>query len=76
MVGYCLLVFEAHLNGFVEVKKLLEQMCQSPIPELQANALALTGYLAAQQTLEQSVPMFAAAEQFVSAGGKAMSQRS
>ena len=48
MVGYCLLVFEAQLNGFVEVKKLLEQMCQSPIPELQANALALTGYLAAQ----------------------------
>jgi hypothetical protein len=44
-------------------------MRQSPIPELQANALALTGYLAARQTLEQSEPMFAAAEQFVVARG-------
>ena len=65
MLRYGLSAFEAQLDNFAEVNNLLGKIRESPVPELRAYALALTGYLAARVTPEASEPMFAAAEQLV-----------
>lgn len=65
MLRYGLSTFEAQLDNFDEVVRLLRMISESPIPELQANALALSGYLAARVTPEASLPMFETAEALV-----------
>lgn len=65
LLRYGLSGFEAQLDNFVEVNTLLGQIRESEVPELRANALALSGYLAARVTPEASVPMFEAAERIV-----------
>jgi len=60
-----LAAFEAQLDNFARVRQVLAELCESRLPEIQANALALSGYLAARVTPEASVPLFDRAEQLV-----------
>ncbi len=60
-----LAAFEAQLDNFQGVNDLLAQLRQSPVPEIQANALALSGYLAARVTPEASLPLLEQAEKLV-----------
>lgn len=60
-----LAAFEAQLDQFNKVRALLEQLCQSSVPEIQANGLALSGYLAARETPEASLPLIDRADALV-----------
>lgn len=57
--------FEAQLDNFVEVKALLGSLVDSDRPDIRANALALSGYLAARATPEASLPMLDRADELV-----------
>jgi len=60
-----LTAFEAQLDNFEAVNELLARLCQSEIPAIQANSLALTGYLVARETPEASLPLLEKAEALV-----------
>ena len=60
-----LAAFEAQLDNFAGVAELLTQIRESPIPEIRANGLALTGYLVARETPEASLPLLDEAERLV-----------
>jgi len=64
-----LAAFEAQLDNFEGVKDLLDELVLSTIPEIQANALALSGYMAARVTPEASLPLFDAADALVAKHG-------
>lgn len=57
--------FEAQLDNFPEVKRVLDVLVESERPDMRANALALTGYLVARVTPEASVPFFDKAEALI-----------
>ena len=60
-----LAAFEAQLDNFDAVKSHLKSLVASTLPEIQANAYALRGYLAARVTPEASPPQFEAAQALI-----------
>ncbi len=59
--------FEAQLDNFEGVRALLDELRQSPVPEIRAHGLSLRGYLAARVTPEASLPMLDQADELVTA---------
>ena len=64
-----LTAFEAQLDHFEEVASLLAGLRSSSVPEVQANAVALTGYVVARSTPKDSVPFFDRADELISSHG-------
>jgi predicted ATPase/class 3 adenylate cyclase len=55
--------FEAQLDNFQEVHRLLQDLSASPIAPHKAHAQALVGYVIARETPDASAALFASAEQ-------------
>lgn len=60
-----LAAFEAQLDNFPEVNAVLDSLIVSDRPDMQANALALMGYLVARGTPEASKPLLDRADELV-----------
>lgn len=65
VLRFGLATFEAQLDNFGRVHEILEQLRDSPVPEIQAHGLALLGYLAARVTPAASLPLLDRAEELV-----------
>lgn len=65
ILQYALASIEAQMDNFEQVHNLMTAMSASPVPQVQASALSLTGYLQARTSPESSEPLFSLAEDLI-----------